>query len=177
MKLVAYGWSGERTLPALRDQVLAALSAARATAWDGLLADQRKYLDAFRAHADVELEGDSDLQQAVRFALFQVLSAGAGAEERAIPAKGLTGTGYDGHAFWDTEAFVLPVLTHTAPAAAAAALRWRLSTMPAALQRARSIFELKGAAFPGERFTGRNAQATGPPERPPSTSTPTSRAR
>jgi alpha,alpha-trehalose phosphorylase len=153
VKLVAYGWSGERTLPAVRDQVLAALSAARATGWDGLLAGQRKYLDEFWANADVEIEGDSDLQQAVRFALFHVLSAGARAEERAISAKGLTGTGYDGHAFWDTEAFVLPVLTHTAPAAAAAALRWRFSTLPAALQRAHAL-ELKGAAFPWRTIQG-----------------------
>ena len=47
--------------------------------------------------------------------------AGARAEGRAIAAKGLTGTGYDGHAFWDTETFVLPVLTYTAPRAAASA--------------------------------------------------------
>ena len=65
--------------------------------------------------ADVEIDGDAELQQAVRFALFHVLQAGARAERRAIPAKGLTGPGYDGHTFWDTETFVLPVLTYTAP--------------------------------------------------------------
>ena len=75
------------------------------------------------------------------------------AEGRAIPAKGLTGTGYDGHSFWDTEMFVLPVLTYTAPAAAAAALRWRHSTLPAALQRARDL-GLKGAAFPWRTIHG-----------------------
>ena len=58
------------------------------------------------------------MQQAVRFALFHVLQAGARAERRPIAAKGLTGPGYDGHAFWDTEMFVLPVLTYTRPAAA-----------------------------------------------------------
>ena len=133
--------------------MVAALAAARATGWDELLADQRAYLDEFWAHADVELDGPSELQQAVRFALFQVLSAGARGEGRAIPAKGLTGTGYDGHSFWDTEMFVLPVLTHTAPAAAGAALRWRRSTLPAALQRARDL-GLKGAAFPWRTIHG-----------------------
>ena len=77
------------------------------------------------------MDGDAEVQQAVRFALFHVLQAGARAENRAIPAKGLTGPGYDGHAFWDTETFVLPVLTLTAPDAAANALRWRHSTIPA----------------------------------------------
>jgi alpha,alpha-trehalose phosphorylase len=153
VKLVAYGWSHERTLPALQDQVLAALAAARATGWEKLLADQREYLDAFWAHADVELDGHPELQQAVRFALFHVLSAGARAEGRAIPAKGLTGTGYDGHTFWDSEMFILPVLTYTAPAAAAAALRWRRLTLPAALQRAR-CFGLNGAAFPWRTIHG-----------------------
>ena len=74
------------------------------------------YLDDFWDRADVELDGDTELQQAVRFALFHVLQAGARAEQRAIAAKGLTGPGYDGHTFWDTERFVLPVLTYTAPA-------------------------------------------------------------
>jgi alpha,alpha-trehalose phosphorylase len=54
-------------------------------------------------------------QQAVRFGLFHTLQASARSEQRAIAAKGLTGPGYDGHTFWDTESFVLPVLTYTAP--------------------------------------------------------------
>ncbi len=152
-KLVAYGWSLERTLPALRDQVAAALAAARKSGLEGLLAEQRKYLDSFWDHADVELSGDSELQQAVRFALFHVLQAGARAERRAIPAKGLTGTGYDGHTFWDEEMFIMPVLTYTLPEAAADALRWRHSTLPQALQRAHEL-GLSGAAFPWRTIHG-----------------------
>ena len=153
IKLVAYGWSHERTQPAMRDQVAAALEAARTTGWDALLAEQRAYLDDFWATGDVELEGDPELQQAVRFALFQVLSAGARAEGRAIPAKGLTGTGYDGHSFWDTELYILPVLTYTAPDAAADALRWRHSTLATARARARDL-DLGGAAFPWRTIHG-----------------------
>jgi alpha,alpha-trehalose phosphorylase len=153
VKLIAYGWSAERSVPAVRDQVAAALEAARVTGWDGLLADQRRYLDDFWSRADVELAGDPELQQAVRFALFHVLQAGARAERRAIPAKGLTGTGYDGHSFWDTETFILPVLTYTVPTAAADALTWRHSTLTAALQRAREL-GLRGAAFPWRTIHG-----------------------
>jgi alpha,alpha-trehalose phosphorylase len=152
-KLVAYGWSHERTPPALRDQVAAAIVAARNAGWDALLAEQRAYLDDFWQRADVELEGDTELQQAVRFSLFQILSAGARAEGRAIPAKGLTGTGYDGHAFWDTDLFIVPVLTYTAPDAAADALRWRQSTLPAARARAQDL-GLAGAAFPWRTIHG-----------------------
>ena len=153
VKLVAYGWSGDRTVPALRDQVAAALEAARLTGWEGLLADQRRYLDAFWSRADVAVEGDAELQQAVRFALFHVLQAAARAEGRAIPAKGLTGTGYDGHSFWDTDTFILPVLTHTVPAAAADALRWRHGTLSTARARAREL-HLAGAAFPWRTIHG-----------------------
>src|SRR5437867_3988693 len=125
VKLLAYGWSSQRSRPALHDQVVAAIAAARLTGWDGLLSEQRAFLDDFWAGADVEVDGDAEVQQAVRFGLFHVLQAGARAERRAIPAKGLTGSGYDGHALWDTACFVLPVLTYTAPDAPGDAPRWR----------------------------------------------------
>src|SRR6266851_2452530 len=95
IKFVAYGWSGARSLQGVRDQVWAALSAARQSGWDGLLAEQRAYLDDFWDRADVEVDGDTEVQQAVRFALFHVLQAGARSENRPIPTKGLTGPGYD----------------------------------------------------------------------------------
>jgi alpha,alpha-trehalose phosphorylase len=153
VKLVGYGWSKERTLPALRDQVAAAILAARTAGWERLVAEQKAYLDDFWATADVELEGDSELQQGVRFALYHLLSAGARAEGRAIPAKGLTGTGYDGHCFWDTDLYVMPVLAYTAPGAAADHLRWRHATLPAAKERARNL-GLAGAAYPWRTIHG-----------------------
>ncbi len=153
VKLFAYGWSSEHSRPAIHDQVIAALSAARLTGWEGLLAEQRAYLDKFWVCADVELEGDLQIQQAVRFALFHVLQAGSSGEQRPIPAKGLTGPGYDGHVFWDTEIFVLPVLTMTLPHAAANALRWRFSTLGQARERARQL-GLRGAAFPWRTIRG-----------------------
>jgi alpha,alpha-trehalose phosphorylase len=161
IKLVAYGWSGERSLPGVRDQLWAALSAARQTGWDGLLAEQRAFLDDFWDRADVEIAGDTEVQQAVRFGLFHVLQAGARAEVRAIAAKGLTGTGYDGHAFWDTETFVLPVLTLTAPDAALSALRWRHSTLPVAIERAAQL-GLRGAAFPWRTIAGQECSGYWP---------------
>jgi len=153
VKFLSYGWSSERSVPALRDQVAAGLTGAMHTGWEGLLADQREYLDDFWGRADVEVEGDEELQQAVRFALFHVLQAGARGEERPIAAKGLTGPGYDGHCFWDTETFVLPVLIHTAPGVAADVLRWRHKTLPLARERA-SQLGLRGAAFPWRTING-----------------------
>jgi alpha,alpha-trehalose phosphorylase len=153
VKFVAYGWSAVRSLPAVADQIAAALTAAVQTGWEGFVAEHAAYLDDFWGRADVEVEGDERVQQAVRFALFHVLQAGARAEGRAIAAKGLTGPGYDGHAFWDTETFVLPVLTYTAPRAAADALRWRHSILPKALDRGEQL-GLKGAVFPWRTIAG-----------------------
>ncbi|MET9731154.1 glycosyl hydrolase family 65 protein [Streptomyces sp. NPDC006458] len=160
-KFVAHGWSGTRSRPAMSDQVDAALAAAAHSGWAGLLAEQRAHLDDFWTRADVEVDGDEEIQQAVRFALFHVLQAGARAEGRAIPAKGLTGSGYDGHAFWDTETFVLPLLTYTSPDAVAEALRWRQSTLPAARERAAQL-GLRGAAFPWRTIEGSEGSAYWP---------------
>jgi len=161
VKFLAYGWSSQRSLPAVRDQVVAAVTEARHTGWDGLVDGQRAYLDEFWGRADVELDGDVELQQAVRFATFHVLQAGARAEQRAIAAKGLTGPGYDGHTFWDTERFVLPVLTYTAPEAAADALRWRYATLDLARERARQLC-IDGAAFPWRTIRGQECSGYWP---------------
>jgi alpha,alpha-trehalose phosphorylase len=161
VKVIGYGWSAERSGPALLDQVSAALASARHTGWEGLQREQREYLDDFWAHADVELEGDPELQQALRFALFHTLQAGARGEQRAIAAKGLTGPGYDGHTFWDTEMFVLPVLTYTAPHATADALRWRHGTLDLARERAATL-GLNGATFPWRTIRGHECSSYWP---------------
>ncbi len=161
VKLLGYGWSSQRSCAALGDQVDAALAQARETGWDGLLAAQRDYLDDFWERADVELEGDTGLQQAVRVALFHTLQAGARAEKRGIAAKGLTGPGYDGHTFWDTETFVLTVLTYTTPQAARDALCWRHATLGLARERA-AVLGLEGAAFPWRTIAGQECSGYWP---------------
>jgi alpha,alpha-trehalose phosphorylase len=161
VKFLAYGWSSQRSLPSLRDQVEAALAQARHTGWEGLARDQRAYLDTFWRQADVELEGDEQLQQALRFALFHVLQSAARAEQRGIAAKGLTGPGYDGHTFWDTESYVLQVLTYTSPDAVNDALRWRHATMPLARERAQ-LLGLRGAAFPWRTLRGQECSGYWP---------------
>jgi alpha,alpha-trehalose phosphorylase len=153
VKLLGYAWSADRSVPALRDELAAALTTARRRGWDGLVTAQREYLDEFWAGADVELDGDPELQQAVRFALFHLLQATARADGRAIAGKALTGTGYEGHAFWDTETFVLQVMTAVRPAVVRPALTWRHATLPQARDRAR-VFDLRGAAFPWRTITG-----------------------
>jgi alpha,alpha-trehalose phosphorylase len=161
VKYLAYGWSAQRSRSALHDQVVGALAGAIQTGWDGLLEEQRAFLDDFWHGADIEIVGDGELQQAVRFGLFHVLQAGARAERRPIGAKGLTGPGYDGHTFWDQEMFVTPVLVHTQSRAAADVLRWRHSTIDKARTRAGQL-GLQGAAFPWRTITGEECSSYWP---------------
>jgi alpha,alpha-trehalose phosphorylase len=160
-KFLAYGWSAQRSLPAISAQVEAALTAAVATGWAGLLQRQRDFLEVYWSRADVQIDGDDDVQQAVRFGLFHVLQATCRAERRAIPAKGLTGPGYDGHSFWDTETFVLPVVTYTWPEATRDALRWRHSTLDIARENAVGM-GLSGAAFAWRTIVGQECSAYWP---------------
>ena len=153
VKFLAYHWSSQQSVEWLRDQVDGSLETALAEGFEGLAKAQQAYLDDFWSRSDIEIDGDAELQQALRFALFHTLQASARAEERAIAAKALTGTGYEGHAFWDTESLVLPVLTYTSPALARDALVWRHSTLDLARKRARQL-GLRGAAFPWRTIRG-----------------------
>ena len=162
VKYLTYGWSSLRSETAIRDQVAAALASARFSGWDGLTEQQVEFLDDFWDGADVEVQGHPELQQAVRFALFHILQAGARAERRAIPSKGLTGAGYDGHTFWDTEGFVLPVLTYTMPGCGRA-MRCAGGTRPCRMARERAeVLGLRGAAFPWRTIRGQECSGYWP---------------
>ncbi len=153
VKILAYAWSDRHDPGRLEHDARHDRDTALRDGVDALLAEQRRHLDAFWRTADVELDGDPQVQQAVRFGLFHVLQAGDQTVPHPVPAKGLTGNGYDGHAMWDTESFVLPVLTYTHPTCAEEALRWRHATLAKARDRADEL-GLAGAAFPWRTING-----------------------
>ncbi|WP_067504660.1 glycoside hydrolase family 65 protein, partial [Actinoplanes sp. TFC3] len=148
-KFLAYSWAEDDVV----DRALEARDKAAELGFDELLRLQREYLDDFWAGADVELDGDPQVQQGVRFGLFHVLQAGAQAGPHPIAAKGLTGNGYDGHVLWDTETFVLPLLTYTHPGCVGLALRWRHQGLEKARDRAREL-RLSGASYPWRTISG-----------------------
>ncbi|MGH9198516.1 MAG: hypothetical protein ACRD1T_22640, partial [Acidimicrobiia bacterium] len=106
-----------------------------------LAAEQAGALQAFWDDAEIAIGGDSQLQQAVNWILFQLYQASALVEGTGIPAKGLTGQAYEGHYFWDTDVFVLPFLAHAHPPAAKELIKFRHSLLPAARERARVMAE------------------------------------
>lgn len=129
--------------------------------YEHLVTRQREHLDRFWDRADVVVTDRRDpvrTQQAVRWNLFQLCQASWRVEGAGIPAKGLTGAAYDGHYFWDTEAYVLPFLAYTQPRIARNLLRFRFSMLPKARERAKML-DLRGALFPWRTINGDEASA------------------
>ncbi|MEA5455083.1 glycosyl hydrolase family 65 protein [Sinomonas sp. JGH33] len=134
----------------------AAASAARP--FDELIAESTAHYAAYWAVADVQVGASDELQQAVRWNLFQLAQATSQAGVAGIPAKGVTGSGYEGHYFWDQEIYLLPYLTYTAPAAARKVLEFRHRMLPAATERAAEL-NVDGALFPWRTINGQEASA------------------
>ncbi len=119
---------------------------------------QKQWLQEFWDRSDVVVHGQPELQQAIRWNLFQLIQASARAEIQGIPAKGMTGTGYGGHYFWDTEIYVTPFLTYTNPEYARNALRFRWNMLGAAWERADELSH-DGALFPWRTINGLESSA------------------
>jgi alpha,alpha-trehalose phosphorylase len=161
VKAVGYSWSYDAASDSVLGEASAAVSSALDLGWEGLLAGQRAVLDELWATADVEVDGDPELQQALHYAVFQLFSSAACISDAPVGAKGLTGMGYSGHTFWDVEGFVLPALTLLRPDAAARLLRWRSGTVDLARERAETL-GLAGACFAWRTISGREVSAYWP---------------
>ncbi len=165
-KYMTYHTSRSAPVGDLVDRAERTLSRGKANGFDELHAAQRNYLDAFWRRSDVRIETDpqqaqrpaAEWQQAIHWNLFQLFQASVRAEGAGIPAKGLTGEGYEGHYFWDIEIYVLPFLIYTEPRIARNLLKFRHSMLPAARQRAREVNQ-KGALFPWRTIAGDEASA------------------
>ncbi|GAA1852733.1 glycoside hydrolase family 65 protein [Microbacterium koreense] len=157
-KLAAYHSS--RGVPAreLVDRSRRTLDRVLAVGVDSVFDGQKAWMEEFWARSDVRIGGQDDLQQATRWCLFQLAQAAARADGQGVPAKGMTGSGYSGHYFWDTEVYVLPFLAYTTPLWARNAIRMRYLMLPAARRRAFQLNEA-GALFPWRTINGEEASA------------------
>ena len=142
----------------LADRVELTLDHARTLGYETAAADHQRVISSFWERSEVSWEGGPSAQQALHFNLFCLMQASIRAEGHGVPAKGLTGTGYEGHYFWDTEAYVLPFLTHTSPEAARSLLMHRIRMLPDARRRAREV-GCSGALFPWRTINGQEASA------------------
>ncbi|HOA26607.1 MAG TPA: glycosyl hydrolase family 65 protein [Arachnia sp.] len=157
-KVVVYQTS--RGVPAseLNDRCRRTLDRVAEWGFAHYYARQREWLDEFWLNADVETGGQPGIQQAVRWCLFQLAQAAARSDGLGIPAKGVTGSGYEGHYFWDTEIYLVPFLIYTSPRVARNALRFRVNLLPQARERA-AVMSQRGALFPWRTINGEEASA------------------
>jgi alpha,alpha-trehalose phosphorylase len=157
-KFVAYHWAPRAAGGGLAARAGRTLDRAVGDGYDIVEFDHRAHVEAFWARSDVQIEGAPDIQQAVRFNLFQLLQATARGEGLGVPAKGVTGRGYEGHYFWDTEIYVVPFLIHTQPEWARRVLEFRCGMLGAARERASEVGH-RGALYPWRTIDGREASA------------------
>ena len=136
------------TVPA-PDEAISRVREAAGTSFDRLYAQQRAAWAARWEVADIAIEGDDEAQRTTRFALFHLMGCARDDGEAAVGARGLTGTSYRGHVFWDADTLTLPFLAATHPAAARAMLEYRISRLPAARAIAARLGR-EGARFPWE---------------------------
>jgi alpha,alpha-trehalose phosphorylase len=115
--------------------------------YDDFLKRQAQHLTSFWQSADIEIDSDDGAQYATRFSLFHLFQSTGRDGISSIAAKGLTGAGYDGHYFWDSETYVFPFWLFSQPETAKQLLQYRVSTLPSAKKRAREMGHERGALF------------------------------
>jgi alpha,alpha-trehalose phosphorylase len=123
-----------------------------------IFAESAAHYRGYWTTSDIVVAGQAGVQQAVRWNLFQLAQATARADVAGIPAKGVSGSGYDGHYFWDQEVYLMPYLSYTNPANARQVLEFRHEMLPEARIRAKEL-SVDGALFPWRTINGLEASA------------------
>lgn len=162
VNLVKYGsYYSSRDYPAheLLERTRTTLQEASTAGFDALCAQQADYLADFWRHADVEIAGDDALQQGIRFNQFHLLQSVGRDGRTNIAAKGVTGEGYEGHYFWDTEIYIFPFFLYSKPDVARKLLEYRYAGLPQARERARQMSHMQGALYPWRTIAGSECSA------------------
>ncbi len=120
---------------------------------------QKKYLDDFWKYSKIRVKGNVSIDEALNYSVYQLLSSAGKDPFSNICAKGLSGEGYEGHYFWDTEVYMLPFFTLTNPKIAKNLLKFRYETLPYARERAKEMGHNKGAKVPWRTIKGTECSA------------------
>ena len=122
--------------------------------FDYQLKKQEEFLNDFWEKSFIEIKNDDELTEGIRFNLFHLLQSVNSEGTFGIAAKGLTGEGYEGHNFWDTEIFIFPFFLFTKPEIAKNLLKYRYSTIEEGKKRAKELGYDKGVKFPWRTISG-----------------------
>ncbi|UBK87025.1 glycoside hydrolase family 65 protein [Clostridium perfringens] len=156
-KFIAYSTSLDMNEEKLHGFIKAILSEAKEKGYIEAEREQKEYVEEFWRTADVIIKGDNALQQGIRFNLFHLMQSAGRDGKTGMGAKGLSGEGYEGHYFWDTEMYVLPVFVYTKQDLAKKLLDYRYFTLDKARERARVLGHDKGALYPWRTINGEEA--------------------
>ncbi|WP_191017980.1 beta-phosphoglucomutase [Treponema zioleckii] len=165
LKFISYVWG---TSPEnLKNQAEKSCEEFAKNGFEKAVREQEEFLEDFWKIADIDIveekssdsvESNSSLQDALRFNLFHLLQSASRSGKASIAAKGLTSEGYEGHFFWDSECYVCPLFTYTAPKVAKKLLEYRTSILDKARERAK-VMSLNGALFPWRTISGEETSA------------------
>lgn len=158
-KYIAYGTSRDYEQEKLAATAENIVKKGKEEGFEGLKQGQQQYLEKFWEKADVEIKGDPLLQQGIRFNIFHLLQSVGKDGKTNIAAKGLTGEGYEGHYFWDTEMYVVPFFLYSEPKISRKLLEYRYNALDKARERAREMSHRKGALFPWRTINGEECSA------------------
>jgi trehalose/maltose hydrolase-like predicted phosphorylase len=158
-KYIAYVTTQDYPANDLLAKAQAVVVEAEVQGFEKLQSEQAAYLADFWNDADIVIKGDVLLQQGVRFNMFHLLQSAGRDGKTNIAAKGLTGEGYEGHYFWDSEMYVVPFFLHTYPEISRKLLEYRYSILDKARQRARQMSHSKGALFAWRTINGEECSA------------------
>jgi len=156
-RITKYGcYFSSRDFPAeeLKERSQSYLNDAKISGFDVLCLEQKNYLADFWRQTDIEIAGDAALQQGMHFNQFHLLQSIGQDGKTNIAAKGLTGEGYEGHYFWDTEIYVFPFFLYSKPEIARKLLEYRYNILDQARERARQMSHEKGALYPWRTIAG-----------------------
>lgn len=139
------------------DDATSQLNSAVAEGYTNAATRNDTYWQHFWQNSDIQIEGDEQNQQGIRFCIFQLQQTYHGAnEQNNIGAKGLTGEAYSGHAFWDTETYCLPYYLFNNLDASRNLLEYRCNTLNNARKRAKDL-DCNGACYPIATLNGDEA--------------------
>lgn len=143
----------------LADRAERTLDRAKSFGFKQLIKDQRNYMQEFWKRSDIRIASrDGRVKQNLRLHIFHLLQATARVQNSGVGAKGLTGSGYEGHSFWDIEIYMLPFLIYNNPRVAKNLLIYRYNMLDKAREWAKELSH-KGALFPWRTISGEEASA------------------
>ena len=161
-KYVSYATSLDTGEESVLDLMHRELDSAVTAGMDLLFREQADFLGGFWEQADMTIDGDDDIQRGLRFNMFHLLQSTGQSGQSNIAAKGLTGQGYEGHYFWDTETYILPFFLYTQPKISRSLLEYRYRTLDGARNRAREMSHGRGALYPWRTINGSECSANFP---------------